>query len=240
MLWRRVTGQEIISCDINKNAEKSVVAFSYKIFSQKASSDWQGCEYASEHDRLCCSYSLWSSCKDLKVYVRECCMCEFARLLEGPIFCSCQKLSSKLYQCTFCYGLLEIKYSYIFANNNANNIAEMVFAEKYLGTRREFVEVFCQWRHSDVFIVNFEHILLLVRVFLLSTLSKWMPAGYEQQPWTCGNILNWLCVFIMQVFITMKKISKTQTPFFHNGQSFARKTTIFVCNPDSNYCAILA
>ena len=50
------------------------------------------------------------------------------------------------------------KISYTFANNNANNIAKMVFAEKYLGTRREFVEVFCQWRHSDVFIVNFEQV----------------------------------------------------------------------------------
>ena len=32
-----------------------------------------------------------------------------------------------------------------------------------------------QWRHSGVFIVNFEHISYLVLVFLLLTLSKLMP-----------------------------------------------------------------
>ena len=33
------------------------------------------------------------------------------------------------------------------------------------------------WRSSDVFIVNFEHITHLVLVFLLLTLSRYMPAG---------------------------------------------------------------
>ena len=35
-----------------------------------------------------------------------------------------------------------------------------------------------QWRRSDVFIVNFEHISHLVLVFLLLTLSKQMSTGY--------------------------------------------------------------
>ena len=33
------------------------------------------------------------------------------------------------------------------------------------------------WRRSGVFIVNFEHISHLVLVFLLSTLSRQIPAG---------------------------------------------------------------
>ena len=35
----------------------------------------------------------------------------------------------------------------------------------------------CHWRCSGIFIVNFEHILHLFQLFLLSTLSKWMFAG---------------------------------------------------------------
>ena len=34
-----------------------------------------------------------------------------------------------------------------------------------------------QWRRSGVFIVNFEHVSQLVLVFLLVTLSRYMPAG---------------------------------------------------------------
>ena len=34
-----------------------------------------------------------------------------------------------------------------------------------------------QWRHSGVFIVNFEHISHLVLVFLPSTLNMLLPAG---------------------------------------------------------------
>ena len=34
------------------------------------------------------------------------------------------------------------------------------------------------WRRSGVFIINFEHISLLVLVFLLLTGSRYMPAGY--------------------------------------------------------------
>ena len=33
------------------------------------------------------------------------------------------------------------------------------------------------WRRSGIFIVNFEHILHIVLVFLLLTLSRQMPAG---------------------------------------------------------------
>ena len=34
-----------------------------------------------------------------------------------------------------------------------------------------------QWRRFGIFVVNFEHILHLVLVFLLLTLSRYMPAG---------------------------------------------------------------
>ena len=36
-----------------------------------------------------------------------------------------------------------------------------------------------QWRRSDVFIVNFEHISYLALMFLLLNLSKVMLAGYK-------------------------------------------------------------
>ena len=36
-----------------------------------------------------------------------------------------------------------------------------------------------QWRRSGIFIVNFEHISQLALVFLLLTLSRQMPAGYN-------------------------------------------------------------
>ena len=41
----------------------------------------------------------------------------------------------------------------------------------------------CQWRHSGVFIINFEHISHLGLVFLLPTLSRWMPAGCPYREW---------------------------------------------------------
>ena len=35
------------------------------------------------------------------------------------------------------------------------------------------------WRRSSIFIINFEHISDLVLVFLLLTLSRYMPAGTD-------------------------------------------------------------
>ena len=37
----------------------------------------------------------------------------------------------------------------------------------------------CQWHHSGVFIVNFEHISHLVLVFLLLTLNMYLAAGKD-------------------------------------------------------------
>ena len=37
----------------------------------------------------------------------------------------------------------------------------------------------CKWRCSGVFIVNFEHILHLVLLFILLTLNMQMPTGYH-------------------------------------------------------------
>ena len=37
------------------------------------------------------------------------------------------------------------------------------------------------WSRSGVFIVNFEHILHLVIVFLLLTLNMWLLAGLQQK-----------------------------------------------------------
>ena len=45
------------------------------------------------------------------------------------------------------------------------------FTGKHLCQSPFFKKVAGQWRHSDVFIVNFEHISQLVLVFLLLTLS---------------------------------------------------------------------
>ena len=39
-----------------------------------------------------------------------------------------------------------------------------------------------QWRHSGVFIVNFEHISLILQ-FLLLTLNKWPPSGEAVPMW---------------------------------------------------------
>ena len=49
-----------------------------------------------------------------------------------------------------------------------------------------------RWRRSGIFIVNFEHILHLVLVFLLFTLNMWLPAGMyltnlESMPPTNSN-----------------------------------------------------
>ena len=47
-----------------------------------------------------------------------------------------------------------------------------------------------QWRLSDVFIVNCEHISHLVLVFLLLTLSKQMPTGVSTHSLKAGSNLN--------------------------------------------------
>ena len=158
MLWRRVTGQDIISCDI-KNAEKSVVALAIKYFRRKLHLIWLTGLWIR----------LWTRSPLLQLFFMEFLqelesIC--GRMLHAWICKATWKprileLSETIIETISMYILLWIignKISYTFANNNANNIAKMVFAEKYLGTRREFVEVFCQWRHSDVFIVNFEQV----------------------------------------------------------------------------------
>ena len=43
---------------------------------------------------------------------------------------------------------------------------------KFLVLIENFLLPKCQWRRSGIFIVNFEHILRLVLVFLLLTLSR--------------------------------------------------------------------
>ena len=45
-----------------------------------------------------------------------------------------------------------------------------------------------QWRHSDIFVVNFEHISHFVVVFLLLTLTRWMSAGYALVKWLSSGI----------------------------------------------------
>ena len=42
------------------------------------------------------------------------------------------------------------------------------------------------WSRSGVFIVNFEHILHLVIVFLLLTLNMWLLAGLQQKKTSFG------------------------------------------------------
>ena len=54
----------------------------------------------------------------------------------------------------------------------------------------------CQWRHSGVFIVNFEHILHLFLVFLLLTLNMQLLAGLWgriEVSVECGNLwVTWI------------------------------------------------
>ena len=57
-----------------------------------------------------------------------------------------------------------------------------------------------QWRHSGVFIVNFEHISYLVLMFLL--LSRLMPAGCKQVVGKTAT-LN-ICKFIKRVHCGMR------------------------------------
>ena len=48
-----------------------------------------------------------------------------------------------------------------------------------------------QWRHSDVFIVNFEHISYLVLVFLLLTLNILLLTGFDHGTLTRVRIIVW-------------------------------------------------
>ena len=52
--------------------------------------------------------------------------------------------------------------------------------------------------NKDIFIVNFEHILHLVMVFLLLTLSRQMPAGYAYYLRFESKVSkpNFICKFI--------------------------------------------
>ena len=61
------------------------------------------------------------------------------------------------------------------------------------------------WRRSGIFIVNFEHISQLVLVFLLLTLSRQMPAGYNlffTEPFCSSKFVyfieNWEHIYIMR------------------------------------------
>ena len=61
----------------------------------------------------------------------------------------------------------------MFKVNNRNTRTKCEICSKLIIKTTER----CQWRRSGVFIVDFEHILHLALVFLLLTLSRWMPAG---------------------------------------------------------------
>ena len=66
---------------------------------------------------------------------------------------------------------------YLFKVKNRNNIEKDV---EYVQSYVEYVEyVQSQWPRSGVFIVNFDHILPLLLVFLLLTLSLYLFAGYH-------------------------------------------------------------
>ena len=51
----------------------------------------------------------------------------------------------------------------------------------------------CQWHHSDIFIVNFEHISHLVLVFLLLTLNMQLLVGFaKHQKSSNPAVVDWL------------------------------------------------
>ena len=60
----------------------------------------------------------------------------------------------------------------LFKVNNVNNVNSKLNLFKDKKTPEG-----CQWRHSSVFIVNFEQITHLLQKFLLLTLNKQMPNG---------------------------------------------------------------
>ena len=62
--------------------------------------------------------------------------------------------------------------NYMFKLNNRNTRTSCEICSKLTIKTPEQ----SHWRRSGVFIVNFEHISQLVLVFLLLTLSRWMPA----------------------------------------------------------------
>ena len=65
----------------------------------------------------------------------------------------------------------------------------MFFPKVYNGSNRTSCEISSKlaikipkrrlWRRFDVIIVNYEHILCSVLVFLLLTLNKYMPVGFD-------------------------------------------------------------
>ena len=62
---------------------------------------------------------------------------------------------------------------YMFKVNNKNTRTRRKFYSKLTIKTPKW----CHWPRSGVFVVNSENILQLVLVFLLSTLSRQMPAG---------------------------------------------------------------
>ena len=61
---------------------------------------------------------------------------------------------------------------YLFKVSNRNKRTISAICSKLTIKTPEW----CQWRHSGVFIINFEHIALIVLVFPLLTLSKEIPS----------------------------------------------------------------
>ena len=67
--------------------------------------------------------------------------------------------------------------NYIFKVNNTNTrTMRKTCSELTIKTPEQ-----CQWCHSHILIVNFEHILHLVLVFLFLTLNREMPTGEVDQ-----------------------------------------------------------
>ena len=79
------------------------------------------------------------------------------------------------------------KSSFLDKKQTSKNVADTTFKDNK-GNTRAMCEIFskftiktsewCQWRHSSVFIVNFEQILHMMVGFPLMTLKKYMPAGF--------------------------------------------------------------
>ena len=65
--------------------------------------------------------------------------------------------------------------NYTFKVNNKNTRTRCEICSKLTIKRPE------RWRHSGVFIVNFEHVSHLALLFLLLTLSRYTPSGYKQK-----------------------------------------------------------
>ena len=124
-------------------------------------------------------------------------------------------------------------YTFKVSNRNTRTTCEICSKLTIKTLRRR------HWRNSGVFIVNFEHVSHLVLVFLLSPVSRLMPAEYYCLQWkiTQGflaliseitNLLSRLpCTDIEYVIVGVSKHSQNFWSEFRNSNNSTREVAFF-------------